>query len=75
MADPVLMRFFDAPLGCRFRHPGSDRVWIKLSDDDCGLIAEYDARHIQRAVWYGQQICSFAETLEDVRTLEIEVLG
>lgn len=42
MSEPVVMAFIDATLGCRFRYIGDTGiVWIKLSSDDYGLIAEY----------------------------------
>lgn len=73
----VVMPFIEAPMGCRFRYvsPKSDRVWIKLGIEGCGTIAEYDPRFALTRNWNGQQFCSFADTEEQMRTLEIEVLS
>ena len=71
----VVMRFIDAPMGCRFRYHCSEQIWIKLSIYDIGIIAAYDPRWMQTPNWHGQQICSFAESEDEMRTLSIEVLG
>lgn len=78
MAESVTMKFMDAPMGCRFRYktssPALQRVWIKLAIDGTGKIAEYDPRWMQTPNWNGQAICSFADTEEQMRSWEIEVL-
>lgn len=78
-ADFVVMRFIDAPMGCRFRYktsnPSLSRTWIKLGIDGTGIIGEYDSRWMQTKNWHGQQVCSFADTEEQMRSMEIEVLG
>jgi hypothetical protein len=75
----TVMKFIDAPMGCRFRYvtnpPGLSRTWIKLSIDGSGIVAEYDRRWMEQRNWLGQQICSFADSEHDMRTMEIEVLG
>lgn len=77
--DAVVMRFVDAPMGCRFRYktssPELGRTWIKVGIEGTGIVAEYDQRWMQTKNWYGQQICAFVDTEEQMRTMEIEVLG
>lgn len=75
--DFVAMKFPDLALGARFKYLASDtasshsRIWIKLSDEDCGLIAEYDPNYIQHPRWTGQQICCFADTPEQLKELDV----
>ena len=72
----VVMLFSDAALGCRFRYlnEAGGKIWIKISDDNCGLVAEYDAASMQYPKWSGQQLCSFADSEEEMRSMKIEVL-
>jgi hypothetical protein len=76
---PIVMRFIDAPMGCRFRYKASDpqlaRIWIKLDIRGTGGIAEYNPQWMKTPNWNGQQICSFADTEEEMRAMEIEVIG
>jgi hypothetical protein len=75
--EPVVMKFIDAPLGCRFRYPGSfnARLWIKLSNDSGGLIAEYHPVVIRTPQWSGQSVCSFAISPDGMDEMFIEVVG
>jgi hypothetical protein len=76
-ASPVVMKFIDAPLGCRFKYLGAAyaAIWIKLSDERFGLIAEYHPEFIRTPKWVCQKIYSFAESKEELQTLRIEVIG
>lgn len=72
---PIRMKFVDASLGARFRYEGQKRVWVKLSNDNCGLVAEYDAENMRTPKWYGQQICSAADSWEETERLFVLVIG
>ncbi len=76
-ASPVVMKFIDAPLGCRFKYIGAAyaTIWIKLSDERFGLIAEYHSEFIKTPKWVCQKIYSFAESKDELQTLRIEVIG
>lgn len=71
--ESVVMKFTDLALGARFKYLGQkgDRTWIKLTDEGCGLIAQYHPEYIQHPRWIGQQICSFADTPEQLKELEV----
>ena len=78
MSGSAVMRFVDAPLGCKFRFIDpidmfAGRVWIKCSHSDLGLIAEYDSDRMIEA-GCNQRVFKPAETEHQMRTLEIEVL-
>lgn len=51
-----IMTFNELAQGARFSYPtDSDIVWIKLSDEGCGLVAKYDDFYIRHKNWTGQQ--------------------
>ena len=67
----LVRKFFDLPLGTRFRYPGSKTVWVSLERHGCGKIAEWtdvDQWHVM------QSICSVAESEEECRTIEVELV-
>ena len=59
-------KFFDLPLGTRFRYPGQEPIWVIIAHHDCGLIAEWRGIDGPRAM---QSICSAAESENDCRAL------
>lgn len=67
------MKFKDLALGARFKYfdSSSKGIWIKLDDENYGLIAEYDVEGINQGKWIGQKVCSFADTLEQMDSLEV----
>jgi len=72
--ESVVMKFTELALGARFKYlvgKKLDRVWIKLNDEGCGLIAQYDPEYIQHPNWMGQSICSFADTPEQLKELDV----
>lgn len=67
----IVRKFFDLPLGTRFRYPGSKTVWVSLERHGCGKIAKWtdvDQWHVM------QPICSVAESEEECRTIEVELV-
>jgi len=67
----LVRKFFDLPLGTRFNYPGSKTVWVSLERHGCGKIAEWkdvDQWHVMQA------ICSVAESEEECRTIEVELV-
>jgi hypothetical protein len=72
LLQPRLVRkFFDLPLGTRFCYPGSKIVWVSLERHGCGKIAQWtdvDQWHAMQA------ICSMAESEEECRTVEVELV-
>jgi hypothetical protein len=71
MNEPILMKFSDLALGARFKYLGYEQVWIKINDEDCGLIAEYNSEYIRHTRWIGQRICSFSDTPEQLKELDV----
>lgn len=70
--ESVVMKFPDLALGARFKYLGhKDRIWIKINDEGCGLVAQYDPEYIQHPRWIGQSICSFADTPEQLKELDV----
>ena len=66
------MTFNDMAYGARFSYIyDPETIWIKLDDDDCGTIAKYDEKYIQGKNWTGQVVCSFADTREELETLQL----
>ena len=65
------MKFPDLALGARFKYVGGKQVWIKLSDEKFGLVAEYHPEYIEHPRWVGQKICCFADTEEQVKSLDV----
>ena len=61
----VLLPFRSVSIGARFRYPNSNREWVKVSDDQHGIIAEYSEKFMQFGKWGGQQYCSAKERIED----------
>jgi hypothetical protein len=57
-----LYPFNDLALGTKFKYPGNDYVWVKISHS---TIAAWD-ESMKVAHWTGQQICSFDEN-DDTR--------
>ena len=51
----------DLPLGARFRYREGGQIWIKISTQGYGLIAEYDKERISNPPWVGQRLCSAVE--------------
>jgi len=68
--DTIVMLFDALALGARFSYPDSDRVWIKLNGQGCGLCAEYDSEMIGHENWRGQNICSVKESKDEKLTVE-----
>lgn len=68
-----IMKFPELALGARFRYlkQPNGRIWIKINEDGCGLIAEYDVKYIVDKNWTGQQICSFCDTEDQMNELEL----
>lgn len=67
--ESVVFKFDDLALGARFKYHQEGKTWIKLSN--CGLIAEYDPEYIKHRNWTGQQICTFADTPEQRKQIEV----
>lgn len=66
-----IMSFEELALGARFRYLTEKDIWIKISDDGCGSIVEYNEYYIQYPKWTGQKICTFADTKEELKTLKV----
>ena len=67
-----IFTFKELAFGARFSYVKDlDNIWIKLSEEGFGLIAKYDCSYINDKNWLGQQICSFADTKEELDTLEV----
>lgn len=67
----LVRKFFDLPLGTRFRYQGSEIVWVSLERHGCGKIAQWtdvDQWHVM------QSICSVAESEDECRTIEVELV-
>lgn len=58
-------------LGARFRYSNGTAIWIKISGEGVGLIAEYDPKFIKHENWIGQRICSFADSKQDLENIEV----
>lgn len=81
LEESIVMKFTQLPLGARFKYLGKypdittdglvSQIWIKLSNEDCGLIAEYDRIYIRHRDWFGQKVCSFADTPEQLDELYV----
>jgi hypothetical protein len=74
-SESVVMKFPDLALGARFKYlsgasPDS-KVWIKISDEGCGIVAEYNDNYICHPNWVGQSICIFADTREQLQELDV----
>lgn len=59
----VKMKFGDAPIGGRFKHPDSDKIWVKLnsypkglSNNGNGLICSWEGNNDKH-----QSFCSFVD--------------
>lgn len=65
------MTFKSLPLGARFKYLNGVNIWIKISGEGVGLIAEYDPEFIKHENWVGQRICSFADTIQDTENIEV----
>jgi hypothetical protein len=70
--EPVIRKFIDLPLGTRFRYLGGKDIWVVLERHGCGLVAGYQPHDGWVA---GQSICSFADTEEQCKSLEVEVVS
>ena len=70
---PALLRkkFFDLPLGTRFRYIGGTDEWVILERHGRGKVAGYQPHDGWVA---GQSICSFADSEEECRALEVDVV-
>ncbi len=62
------MKFKDAPIGARFKYPGSDKIWVKLNSypkgpryDGDGLICAWNGN----VIGY-QSFCSFVDEGEGI---------
>lgn len=60
---PIVMKFSDAPIGARFKHPNSDQVWVKINSypkgihsDGLGLIAQWNGN-----IQGHQSFCCFVD--------------
>jgi hypothetical protein len=74
---PTMMPFGEAPIGARFRYPGSDKVWVKLNSYPEGL------HHSGRGLiceWIGydkgfQQFCAFCDEDSEITfATEVELV-
>lgn len=72
IVQPVRRKFFDLPLGTRFRYIGGKDEWIVMERHGCGLVAGYQPYDGWVA---GQSICSFADTEDECRTAEVEIVA
>ncbi len=73
---PNVMMFCELALGARFRYANSNgRIWIKLSDEGCGLIAEFNAAFISHRNWTGQSICSMGDSHEEAAATLVEFVS
>lgn len=72
-AEPILLRkkFFDLPLGTRFRYVGGKEEWVVLERHGRGKVAGYQPHDGWVA---GQSIFSFADSEEECRALEVDVV-
>jgi hypothetical protein len=69
---PASRRKFAAlPLGTRFRYVGHPGVYVKLDGHKLGLVAKWEGAQAQAV---SQQILSAVDTLEEAKTLEVEVV-
>ena len=64
-------RFYDLPLGTRFRYIGYKEVWVVLERHGFGLIAKWQGVD---GPTMGQQLCSLADTEEECKTLEVVIV-
>ncbi len=62
------MRFFDLPLGTRFRYVNGDKIWVVINRAGLGTVAEYLPPGASAAL---QQIFTFADTEEECRFEEV----
>ena len=74
-SESIVMKFPELALGARFKYldgaSSESKIWIKISDEGLGGIAEYDANYIQHPNWIGQSICSFADSREQLQELDV----
>lgn len=68
---PIIKKFFELPLGTRFKYIGGKDVWVSLARHDVGTVARYEPHDGYLA---GQSICAFADSEEECRTMEVEVV-
>ena len=57
----VKINYDKMALGARFSYIDSEGIWIKLCDEGCGLVAEYNSNHISDESWVGQSLGSAKE--------------
>jgi len=69
-ASKELVFFKNLALGAKFKYQNSTKIWIKISDQDYGLIAEYQ-KELMHVDWVGQQICSFANSKPEKESLMV----
>lgn len=68
---PLVKKYFDLPKGTRFRYPGGKRIWVALERHGTGLVAGYEPHD---GALLGQSICSFADSEDECRSMEVEVV-
>ena len=68
-----IMSFEELALGSRFKYLDgkSNNIWIKISNDNLGLIVEYDDEYMKYPNWLGQKACSFADSEEQMKELKV----
>ena len=65
-------KFIELPLGTRFRYLGHEEIFVKLSNEGTGLIAEWKGVTMN---FIGQGIFSFADSVNETRTCEVIIVG
>lgn len=71
----VEIKFIDMPLGTRFKYAENDEaIWIKISNQNNGIVAEYNPKFMTTD-WVGQSICSFVETLNEMKIRKVFAIG
>jgi len=70
----VSQRFIDLPLGAKFMYVDSDKIWIKISNADTGIIAEYDEKFMCEK-WTGQSIASAFDNRADFSNAKVIPIG
>lgn len=66
--ETIKMKFKDAPIGARFKHPKIDKIWVKINSYPKGQFNDGNGLIVQ---WNGnvegyQSCCSFVDENEGI---------
>jgi hypothetical protein len=67
----IIKKFFELPLGTKFKYLGGKDVWVILERHGTGKVCKAEPHDGWVA---GQQILSFADSEEECRQMEVEVV-